>query len=263
MMNVIGRFCDDQYIYSIDESFLQLKNYGNLVEDWHEYAHEIRKTVWREVRLPVGVGIGSTPTLAKAANHAAKKLSGYYGVAVIDNEKERKAILARMELTDVWGIGSRLAKRLGILGLKTALDLANQDPKVMRAQFSVMVERTVNELNGMPCLTWSDVRKSKQEIFSTRSFGERITNYHALKAALSTHGAIVCRKVRLQGSLIKKFRIFVASSLHDENYYKNSFLCEVPIATENTLAITRLISNALDQSFAEGVRYYRCGVGAL
>jgi len=105
MMNVIGRFCDDQYIYSIDESFLQLKNYGSLIDDWHEYAHDIRKTVWREVRLPVGVGIGSTPTLAKAANHAAKKLSGYFGVAVIDNEQERKAILARMELTGVWGIG--------------------------------------------------------------------------------------------------------------------------------------------------------------
>jgi len=133
----------------------------------------------------------------------------------------------------------------------------------MRTQFSVVVERTVNELNGIACLTWSDVIKSKVEIFSTRSFGERVTNYHSLKAALSTHGSIVCRKARLQGSLIKKLRVFVASSPHDENYYQNSFLCEVPIATDNTLTIIALISNALDQIFVAGIRYYRCGVGAV
>ena len=75
MMNVIGRFCDNQYVYSIDESFLDFKNYNSLIRDWHKCGHEIRKAVWKETRLPVGVGFGTTPTLSKAANHAAKKLS--------------------------------------------------------------------------------------------------------------------------------------------------------------------------------------------
>ena len=203
MMNVISRFCDNQYVYSIDESFLYFKNYNNLIKDWHKYGHEIRTTVWRETRLPVGVGFGSTPTLSKAANHAAKKLSGYNGVAVIDDDKSRQEILSRMSVTDVWGIGSRLGKRLNVLGINNAWQLAKQDSKSMRKQFSVVVERTINELNGITCLNWDDIRQPKKEIFSTRSFGQRVTDHNALKAALTSHASIVGRKVRHQQSLIK------------------------------------------------------------
>jgi DNA polymerase V len=111
MMNIIQRFGDNQYIYSIDESFLHFHRYQRIISSWHEYGHTIRKAIWKETRLPVGVGFGLTPTLAKAANHAAKKLSGYDGVAVIDDNASRKEVLSRMALTDVWGIGSRLGKK--------------------------------------------------------------------------------------------------------------------------------------------------------
>jgi DNA polymerase V len=262
MMNVISRFCDNQYVYSIDESFLQFKNYNKLITDWHEYGHTIRKAVWRETRLPVGVGFGTTPTLAKAANHAAKKLSGYDGVAVINDDKSRKEVLSRMTVTDVWGIGSRSGKRLNTLGINTAWELANQSPKVMRKQFSVVVERTINELNGVACLNWEDIKQPKKEIFSTRSFGERVTNYHALKAALTTHGSTVARKVRNQQSLIKRLLIFAASSPHDDNYFNKSVIYEFPIATDNTLKIANAISMVMTDVFINGVNYYRCGVGA-
>jgi DNA polymerase V len=262
MMNVISRFCDNQYVYSIDESFLQFKNYNKLITNWHEYGHTIRKAVWRETRLPVGVGFGTTPTLAKAANHAAKKLSGYDGVAVINDDKSRKEVLSRMTVTDVWGIGSRSGKRLNTLGINTAWELANQSPKVMRKQFSVVVERTINELNGVACLNWEDVKQPKKEIFSTRSFGQRVTNYHALKAALTTHGSTVARKVRNQQSLIKRLLIFAASSPHDNNYFNKSVIYEFPIATDNTLKIANAISMVMTDVFINGVNYYRCGVGA-
>jgi DNA polymerase V len=263
MMNVISRFCDNQYVYSIDESFLQFKNYNKLITNWHEYGHTIRKTVWRETRLPVGVGFGTTPTLAKAANHAAKKLSGYDGVAVINDDKSRKEVLSRMTVTDVWGIGSRSGKRLNTLGINTAWELANQSPKVMRKQFSVVVERTINELNGVACLNWEDVKQPKKEIFSTRSFGQRVTNYHALKAALTTHGSTVARKVRNQQSLIKRLLIFAASSPHDNNYFNKSVIYEFPIATDNTLKIANAISTVMTDVFINGVNYCRCGVGAI
>lgn len=101
MMNVIGRFCDVQHVYSIDESFLHFNGYTPVINDWFAYGHTIRRTVWRETKLPVGVGFGSTATLAKAANHAAKKLSGFNGVAVINCEASRKAILQRMSCQDI------------------------------------------------------------------------------------------------------------------------------------------------------------------
>ncbi|ASP49501.1 Y-family DNA polymerase [Cognaticolwellia beringensis] len=263
MMNVIGRYCDNQYIYSIDESFLQFKNYHTLIKDWHKYGHEIRRAVWQETRLPVGVGFGSTPTLAKAANHAAKKLPGYNGVAVVNDAASRKEVLSKMTVTDVWGIGSRLGKRLNVLGIATAWDLANQSPKAMRSQFSVVVERTVNELNGIVCLNWDEVKQPKKEIFSTRSFGQRVNESHHLKTALVSHGVIVARKLRQQHSRVKKLAIFAASSPHDENYYNKSIMCEFPVATDNTLYIANAISTAFKSIYANGVNFYRCGVGAI
>jgi len=262
MMSVIARYSDNFYVYSIDESFLQFKNFA-FIDDWHQYGHEIRKAVWKETRLPVGVGFGTTPTLAKAANHASKKLSGFDGVAVIDDNNSCKEILSRMALTDVWGIGSRLGKRLAILGIRNAWELANQSPKSMRSQFGVVVERTINELNGVPCLNWDDVKQDKKEIFSTRSFGQRITDYNALKAAITSHGCIVARKLRRQRSLIKRLLIFAASSPHDDNYYKKSLIYEFPVATDNTLKIASAIAYVFNEIYLPGVNFYRCGVGAI
>lgn len=262
MMSIIARYCDNHYVYSIDESFLHFKNH-NYIDDWHHYGHVIRKAVWKETKLPVGVGFGLTPTLAKAANHAAKKLSGYNGVAVIFDDTSRKEILSRMKLTDVWGIGSRLAKRLAVLGIENAWQLATQEPKYIRQQFGVTVERTVKELSGITCMNWDDVKQDKKEIFSTRSFGQRITERSELRKALSSHGDIVARKVRKQNSLIKRILIFAASSPHDENYYKKSVVYEFPIATNNTQKVSAAISYVLNDIFLSGVFYYRCGVGAI
>ncbi|MFT5756331.1 MAG: DNA polymerase V [Alteromonadaceae bacterium] len=263
MMNVIARYCDNQYVYSIDESFLEFKNYDSLIGDWHKYGHEIRRAIWKETRLPVGVGFGTTPTLAKAANHAAKKLSGFNGVAIIDDNQSSMAILKRMSVTDVWGIGNRLGKKLNFLGIETADQLAQQSARNMRREFSVVVERTVNELNGIACLSWDEVKAPKQEIFSTRSFGQRITDYQALMFALVTHGSIVGKKLRQQQSLVKRLLIFASSSPHDNQYYKKSLVYEFPVATNSSSQIAYAISMVLPDIFQMGVHFYRCGVGAI
>lgn len=263
MMNVIARYSDNHHIYSIDEAFLHFKNYGSLIKNWHEYGHEIRRAVWKETRLPVGVGFGTTLTLAKAANHAAKKLSGFNGVAIIDNAQNGRAILDRMAVDEVWGVGRKISQQLKQQGIHTAYQLSKQCPKRIRKQFSVVTERTVNELNGVNCLSWSDVKEPKKAIFSTRSFGQRIVDFHALQSALTTHGAIVARKVRSQSSLIKKLMVFSSSSPHDNNYYKQALVYQFPMATDNSCDIARVITLLLADIFIEGVRFYRCGVGAI
>jgi len=263
MMNVIGRFCDTQYIYSIDESFLHFNGYTPLIQNWHEYGHTIRRTVWRETKLPVGVGFGPTPTLAKAANHAAKKLSGFDGVAVINNEQSRQTILQRMSCADVWGIGKRLAKKLNIMNIHTAWDLAQQNPKTMRRAFSVVVERTVSELNGVACLTWDDVRQDKREIYSTRSFGERISEPTALKTALINHVTTVASKLRGQRSLAKQLYIFAATGKHEDRYCKKSFIYKFATPTNDTCVMANAVSEVFTHIYQPGVRFYKCGVGAL
>jgi DNA polymerase V len=263
MMNVIARYCDDQHIYSIDESFLHFKNYSGVIKDWHQYGHEIRRAIWKETRLPVGVGFGTTSTLAKAANHAAKKLAGYQGVAVIDNTQSAKEILEKMTVNEVWGIGNKISQRLKQQNISTAHQLSMQCPKIMRKQFSVITERTVNELKGISCLSWDDVKAPKQEIFSTRSFGQRIVDIHTLQAALTTHSTIVAKKVRRQSSLIKKLLVFASSSPHDEDYYKQTMVYTFPLATDNSCDIATAVSLILAEIFIPGVHFYRCGVGAI
>jgi len=133
----------------------------------------------------------------------------------------------------------------------------------MRTQFSVVVERTVNELNGISCLSWDDFRQPKKEIFSTRSFGQRVNDRYSLNTALVIHGAIVGRKVRQQQSLIKRLVIFAASSPHDDNYYNKSIIHEFTVATDNTLTIATAISAGINDIYLSGVNYYRCGIGAI
>lgn len=263
MMNIIARFCDTQHIYSIDESFLHFDGYTSLIKDWHEYGHTIRRTVWRETKLPVGVGFGPTPTLAKAANHAAKKLSGFNGVAVINSEQTRQAILQRMSCEDVWGIGRRLAKKLEIMNIHTAWDLAQQNPRAMRRAFSVVVERTVSELNGITCLNWDDVRQDKREIYSTRSFGERICEPTALKTALINHVTTVANKLRAQHSLTHQLYIFAASGAHENKYYKKSFVYKFPSPTNDTCVMANAVSEVFNKIYQPGIRFYKCGVGAV
>ena len=132
-MNIISKFSDKQYVYSIDEAFLKFDGFASIVDDWNKYGHLIRLTVWKKTKLAVGVGFGPTPTLVKAANHAAKKFSDATGVAVIDDEQSRIEILKRMDIDNVWDVGKRLSKKLSIMVIKTALDLANQSPLHMQS----------------------------------------------------------------------------------------------------------------------------------
>ncbi|MCF1438881.1 MAG: Y-family DNA polymerase, partial [Shewanella sp.] len=190
MMDVISRYAPEQYIYSIDEIFLSLKNIYPAVNDLENHARKIRRAVWKECRLPVCVGIAPTLTLAKIANHAAKKFKGYQGVCVLDCASERNAVLAKLDVEDIWGVGKRISAKLRLMNVKTALDLANMAPKHARKQFSVEMERTILDLNGIAAKQWDEARADKKQIYSTRSMGERITDLESLQQALSKHASI-------------------------------------------------------------------------
>ncbi|GAA5130015.1 Y-family DNA polymerase [Thalassotalea piscium] len=263
MMTVISRYCDNQHIYSIDESFLHFDRFNKAISNWHEYGHQIRKAIWKETRLPVGVGFGLTATLAKVANHAAKKLDGFDGVAVIDTIESASPILQRMNTSDIWGIGRRITKKLAEQNIHTAFELAKQNPKDIRQQFSVVTERTVNELTGISCLSWDEVKAPKQEIFSTRSFGQRITNYNVLNAALASHASIVAKKLRQQSSQVKKLMVFASNSPHDDYYYKQAIAYPFALPTNNTSQLAQAVSLVLPQIYQSGINFYRCGVGAI
>ncbi|MEP7703310.1 Y-family DNA polymerase [Paraglaciecola sp. 25GB23A] len=265
MMDTCARFAPDINVYSIDECFLYYgKNSAPPQEGWESLGRAIRRTVWREVRLPIGVGMGATPTLAKAANFASKKLAGFDGVAVIDSQSTRQAILSQMTVTDVWGIGNRLGKQLNFMGIKTAWDLANKSPTQIRKDFSILLESTVRELNGEVRNAWDDVRASKKEIYSTRSFGQRVTDNEVLRAALATHAEVVAKKLRKQESLASNMIVFATNSPHDsEGYFKQSYFHRFTVPTNDTRNIIKVIQAAMPSLYQSSIRYYKCGVGLM
>ncbi|QYJ80486.1 Y-family DNA polymerase [Shewanella acanthi] len=263
MMDIIGQFAPEQHIYSIDESFLSFKHCHTAIPCLLTHGQLIRKTVWKEARLPVCVGLGPTLTLAKAANHAAKKLAGYQGVCLIDNEPDRIAILKQLSVTDVWGIGRKITKKLELMDIRSAYQLAQMPPGLARKQFSVDIERTVRELNGVACKEWDQTKADKQQIFSTRSVGERITDFDSLLQALSKHVGIAAAKARAQGSRCKTMLIFANNSPYDERPLGFKTLIHFPCATNCTIEMTQAMTVAAPQLFRQGIRYYKIGVGLI
>lgn len=263
MMDVLSHFAPAQHVYSIDECFLFFDQYTP-AEPWLVYAQRMQQAVWRQLRLPVGVGIGSTPTLAKVASHAGKKLGTANGVAVIVSSQQRQWALQQMACAEVWGIGQRIAKRLAVMGITTAWQLAQQDPKAMRKQFSVEIERTVRELNGEACQHWDAVRAAKQQIFSTRAFGEKVTDRHSLRQSLAWHAEKVAAKCRRQGSVVKALQIFARSNpFNNDPYYQRSVVHRFTVPTMDTRQLVQAASQAAEHIFKAGIIFHKSGVGAI
>ncbi|WP_286238523.1 Y-family DNA polymerase [Neptuniibacter halophilus] len=263
-MDTCTAFAPHSHIYSIDECFLYYGHHYQPAEGWLEHAKQIRRTVWKHVRLPIGVGIASTPTLAKAANHAAKRIPGFNGVAVISDDRVRKHVLSHMAVTDVWGVGRRTGKRLNELGIVSAWDLSRAPSGLIRKQFNILLENTLHELNGVVKLSWDEVRSPKKEIFSTRSFGQRVTDREQLRQAIITHVEIAARKLRKQQSLTKNILVFASNSPHDAvPYYRRSLVHSFPAYTADTTVLAHAASQLLAWIYRPGVRFYKCGVGLL
>ncbi|MFL7011979.1 Y-family DNA polymerase [Enterovibrio norvegicus] len=262
MMQVIGRFAPEQHVYSIDESFLSFHR-CSAVSDLREQGQALRRAVWKECRLAVGVGMGQTLTLAKAANHAAKKIAGYKGVCVLDSEAARIEVLSLMEAGDVWGVGRKIAARLKFQGVNTAWQLSKMPTGLARKEFNVEMERTIRELNGEVCKGWDVARADKKQIFSTRSMGERIQDEESLRQALCKHAGIAAAKMRAQGSLCSVLMVFAGNSPFDERPKSFKQMVHFAFPADDTAVITSAVAAMVPKFFQEGVRYYKVGVGLL
>lgn len=263
LMNVLSRFAPRSMQYSIDEMYLQLDGMKN-IGDLYRYGELIRKTAWREVRLPISIGIGQTLTLAKAANHAAKRIPGYNsGVCVIDSEQKRQDILSKMDITKCWGIGSRLGKKLNVMKIYNTLQLANMPAKLARQQFNVEVERIVLELNSARAKNWDDAIADKQQIFSTRSLGQRITEKNTLHEAIVSHVCNAAAKCRAQGSLCGAMMIFASNSAYDEKPSGFKRIITFSPPTSDSMFMANQAAKVLETAFNPDTRYYRVGVGLL
>lgn len=199
VMSVIESMVPAVEVYSIDESFADLRG----VPCPENLGREIRTRVLRCTGIPVGVGIAHTKTLAKLANHTAKRLQAQTGGVVdICDTFKRDWVLRNTDVSEVWGVGRRMKAHLDAMGIKTAMDLAKANPWTLRKKFSVVIEKTARELAGTSCLELDEPDPPKQEICCSRAFGQRMTELPAIKEAVATYMMRASEKLRAQHSLL-------------------------------------------------------------
>lgn len=248
-------------IYSIDEAFMCLDGMqrNHPLED---YGRAVRARIKQETHLTVGVGIAQTKTLAKLANHAAKKWTKTGGVLDLSNIDRQRKLMALVPVEDVWGVGRRISKKLNAMGIMTAKDLSEQSTYTIRKHFNVVLERTVRELRGEPCLQLEEFAPTKQQIVCSRSFGSRITKYDDMREAICTFAARAAGKLRGERQYCTQIAVFVRTSPHavGEVFYGNQSTGKVLTPTNDTRDIIRVAIEALDRIWLEGHRYMKAGV---
>jgi DNA polymerase V len=247
-------------VYSIDEAFADLTGVPG---DLDALGRAIRSKVYRCTGIPIGVGIARTKTLAKLANHTAKRLQAQTG-GVVDlcDPFKRDWVLRNTAVKEVWGVGRRLTAHLEAMGIKTAMDLAKSDARTLRMKFSVLLEKTARELAGTPCLELDDPDPPKQEICCSRMFGKRLTEIQPIKEAVATYVQRAAEKLRAQGSLCKKVRVSVRTGMFnpDEAKYANGILVELPYPTNDVRLLTKAVIQAVGHIYRPGFKYSKAEV---
>lgn len=261
VMTILSTFSNDQEVYSIDECFLDFTSFKH--QDLIRYGQQIKQIIKQWVGLPVCIGMGATKTLAKLANHIAKKNPAFKGVCNLNlmDQETSDTWLSHIKVGDVWGIGRRLAPKLNALGIRTALDLKQADPDRLRKLFSIVMEKTIRELNGTVCMDLDDMNEPKKEIMCSRSFGRRVTESTELEEAVSSYVVRAAEKLRGQGSVAKSIYVYIRTSPHnDKKQYANGINIPLFQPSDNTLILNNAALLGLKTLFRAGFEYQKAGV---
>jgi len=262
VMTVLRDFSPNQEIYSIDECFLDLTGFEK--KDLSAYGQEMRGRILKWTGLPVSVGIGSTKTLAKLANQIAKKQSQFNGVCNLNQftNDELNNVFSNIDVSEVWGVGRRLASKLRTLGINTVLDLKHADPEYIRQQFSIVIAKTVGELNGTVCIELEEIAPPRKQILSSRSFGHPVRDYNSLAESITLYMSRAAEKLRSQESLANVIQVYIRTSPFkpDEAYYSNGMTIPLPSPTDDTRQLVKIALWALKHLYKRDYNYAKAGV---
>jgi DNA polymerase V len=263
VMSILSTFSPRQEIYSIDECFLDLDGFDP--QTLMDYGQKIRQAVKSNVGIPVCVGIADTKTLAKLANHCAKKgLAGENGVCDFGrmDEQERSALFASIPVREVWGVGSRITEKLLTMNIETVEGLRTASQKTIRDQFSVVLERTVQELNGIPCIELEEAGTPRQQIMVSRSFGSMVTEFDDLAESVSYFATKAAEKLRHDGSVAASVCVYIRTNpfKDDEPQYHRSIIVPLCQPSDDTTKLVNAALTGLKVIYRSGFRYKKSGV---
>jgi DNA polymerase V len=263
VMSTLSTFSPIQEIYSIDECFLDLSGFDP--QTLMAYGQTIRQTVKRNVGIPVCVGIADTKTLAKLANHCAKKgLAGRDGVCNFGalDEEQRRVLFAGIPVKEIWGVGSRINERLDAMNIKTVEHLRTANHEHIRSQFSVVLERTVQELNGIPCIELEEAGTPRQQIMVSRSFGSMVTSFEDLSESVANFTTRAAEKLRKDGSVASSLCVYIRTNPFraDDPQYQRSMIVPLSQPSDDTMKLVKAALTGLNAIYRAGYRYKKSGV---
>ena len=273
VMQVLSRYTADLDIYSIDEAFLTVP--PHIVREpgaMQAWAREIKDALAKLLGLPVCVGVANTRTTAKLANKWAKKAAPFEGVCVWPDipAEDRQRLMERLPVSELWGIASRLEKRLNAIGITTIADLAVADPTIVRKNTSVVTMRTALEVRGVPCIGAEPNHDGKkQQLIVSRSFGEKITTVAEMRQVFSIYAQRAAARLVRHNQVAKLLTAFASVSPFDDNPDKASdggrrhlfpqSVARLPTPTADPVQLTKA-AHALLPQLSDGVRYAKAGI---
>ena len=260
VMSILSKFTPSIEIYSIDEAFLKFEGFENY--DLESYCQEIKDMVLKWTGIPISIGVAPTKALTKVANRIAKKFPNQTkGVYLISSEEKRIKALKWLNISQVWGIGFRHAKRLRNIKINTAYNFTNLEDGWVRRNMSVVGLRLKKELEGESVLDLEEVRNLKKAIATTRSFEGTITNYEKIKERISTFAICCAEKLRSQNSNCNSIYVFVRSNKFQKNkpQYRNGILMTIPFSTNSNMIISKYAIEGLKKIFKKGIYYKKAG----
>ncbi|MCM1032685.1 MAG: Y-family DNA polymerase [Odoribacter sp.] len=260
VMATIEALVPDIEIYSVDEAFMQLD--GFKTDTLPDMGRKIAKRVRRHTGIPTSIGIAPTKTLAKIAARFAKKYPAYHSSCMIGNEEQRRKALSLTPVGEVWGIGRRLVKQLNMIGIDTALQLADMSESTIKQYFNITTERTWRELNGQPCTLDESHINTTRQMCCSRSFGDMITDFDNLRQAVAHFATIISRRLREHNLAAVSISVFIRTNAfrNDLEQYINSSHRNLAEATSDTIAITEAAISCLRSVFRKGYYYKKAGI---
>lgn len=262
---ILASYVTDEEVepYSIDECFVDFTAYEKNF-DLEKVGHDMRAKIWKWIGLPVCVGIGRSKTEAKISNHIAKKNQGFNGVCDLVNMDpcNKEYYFSLIDVSEVWGVGRKHSKKLQSMGINTVLDLACAEPREMQKKFSIVMARTIYELQGISCIEIEHTPPSKKQIVASRSFGGRVTELTDLKEAISMYAQDACKRLRDEGLLCGCMIAFVQSNPFDANvpFYNKSITGSFSEPTDCAVDFVKAATRMLNDIYKEGIKYKKCGV---
>ena len=256
VMNTFRTEVNKMEVYSIDEAFLDFSDLAD-----KERAIQIKKKVQMWTGIPVSIGIAKTKTLAKVANHIAKKYTKV-GCFMFDDEDLIRRALNVFAVEDLWGIGRKHAKRLKEFGIHTALRFRETDINWIKRHFSINAVKLQKELKGETCYPLETTIQRKKNICTARSFGTEIKELSELREAVSSHANTCATKLRKEKSCCSTISVFLSTNPFkpQAKQYHPYRVFNLDVPTNDSIEIVRFALKGLYQIYRSDCIYKKAGV---